>query len=184
MVLSQPELLFTFDEARFGLKSWYRRRWAPTGVRAPWPTDDRYQWLWLYAAVEPASGNCFFLTLPYVNSACMNVFMKEMANAFSDREILLVMDNAPSHTSGALQWPKNIAGLHLPPYSPELNPAERLFQELREPLANEVFEDVDHLESRLTDTLRPYWETPKLITDIAGYPWLLNAVELCSHQDI
>jgi hypothetical protein len=55
----EVERLFAMDEARFGLKSWHRRRWCPRGIRPPWVVEDRYEWLWLYAAVEPrTTGRC------------------------------------------------------------------------------------------------------------------------------
>lgn len=64
------------DEARFGLKSWYRRRWCPRGIRPPWVVEDRYEWLWRYAAAEPCSGQSFFLLLPGLDSRCFTLLGK------------------------------------------------------------------------------------------------------------
>ena len=66
----RPLRVLALDEARFGLKSWHRRRWCPCGHRPPWVVQDRYEWLWLYAAVEPATGESCCLYLPYLDAGC------------------------------------------------------------------------------------------------------------------
>lgn len=117
------------DEARFGLKTWHRRRWCPKGFRPPWVVEDRYEWLWLYAAVEPATGESFYLYLPRLDGDCFEVFLEELRKAYRGEQIVLVLDGAPGHRSGQVSWPDGIEALPLPPYSPELNPVERLFEE-------------------------------------------------------
>lgn len=64
----RPLRVLALDEARFGLKSWHRRRWCPCGHRPPWVVQDRYEWFWLYAAVEPATGQSCCLYLPYLDA--------------------------------------------------------------------------------------------------------------------
>ena len=71
----RPLRVFALDEARFGLKSWHRRRWCPWGYRPPWIVQDRYEWLWLYAAVEPDTGDSCCLYLPYLDTACFQRFI-------------------------------------------------------------------------------------------------------------
>jgi transposase len=168
--------VFAFDEARFGLKVWHRRRWCPRGVRPPWPYEHRYEWLWLYAAVEPTSGNCFVLFLPRVDSACFAAFLQAFRQAVPDSVVALVLDGSGSHTSQQIPWPEGVMALPLPAYSPELNPAERLFEVLRGRLANQVFDDLAALEQALSEALRPFWTRPEILAPLTGYPWWRNAV--------
>lgn len=167
----QAERVFALDEARFGLKVWHRRRWCPTGVRPPWAYEDRYQWLWLYAAVEPLTGDSFFLFLPRLDGQCFQLFLEEFRSWYAQEEIVLVLDNSSSHRSGEVDWPEGLSGLPLPSYSPELNPAEGVFKDLRGELANKVFEDVEALEQRLLELVHRYWQEPERLQRLTAYPW-------------
>jgi hypothetical protein len=73
-----------FDEGRFGLRVWLRRRWCPRRARPPWAVDDRYRWLWLYATVEPATGEGVFLLLPGVDQARFRRFLDEFAKELGE----------------------------------------------------------------------------------------------------
>lgn len=86
--------VFAFDEARFGLKSWHRRRWCAFGFRPPRVVQDKYQWFWLYTAVEPTTGEFFSLYLPSLDSTCLQVFLEHLKAAYPDDALLLVMDRA------------------------------------------------------------------------------------------
>lgn len=132
---------------------------------------DRYEWLWLYAAVEPATGESFSLYMPRLDGTCFAVFLDELRKAYPEEEIVLVSDRAGSHTSSRVTWPEGIEPLLLPARSPELDPVERLFEALREPLSNEVFETVEAIEEALTAALRPYWEEPVRLARLTGYEW-------------
>lgn len=162
------------DESRFGLKTWFRRRWCPLGHRPPWPHQHRYQWLWLYAAVEPATGKSVSLYMPHLDGDCFEAFLVELRRAYPDEAILVVCDRAGAHRSGRVTWPEGVAPLYLPPRSPELDPAERWFGELRGPLANTAFASLDALEETLTAELRRYWEDPRRLARLTGYKWWTN----------
>lgn len=163
------------DEARFGLKTWFRRRWCPFGFRPPWVFQDRYEWLWLYAAVEPKTGESFCLYLPRLDGLCFEVFLHELRQAYPDEELVLVTDRAGSHTSGQVNWPAGMSSLLLPACSPELDPVERWFEDLRAALANTVFETVEAIAGRLTAALRPYWDEPARLARLTGYGWWIEA---------
>lgn len=162
---------FAMDEARFGLKVSRRRCWCPRGHRPPWEVEDRYKWLWLYAAVEPATGESFCLYMPALDGIHFEVFLQKLREAYPEEEIVLVLDGAGGHRNKSVQWPEGITGRWLPAYSPELNPAERWFRELREELANQIFEAVEAIDKALTNALRPYWEKPALLARLTGYHW-------------
>lgn len=163
--------VWALDEARFGLKVWYRRRWCPLGTRPPWVYDDQYEWLWLYAAVEPSTGQSFCLFLPRLDSTCFELFVREWRQAFPDGHVAMVLDNSGAPTSRRITWPAGCTPVHLPAYSPELNPGERWFKELREPLANQGHDSLEGLETALTKALRPYWEHPETLVQLTAYPW-------------
>jgi transposase len=165
------------DEARFGLKVRHRRRWCPRGARPPWVYDDRYEWFWLYAAVEPSSGESVCLFLPRADGACFGAFLGAFREAVPGGSVAMVLDHTGSHKSRAVAWPAGVAPLPLPAYSPELNPPERLFEALRAALANEAFEGLEDLERALTAALRRYWADPPALRRLTGYPWWLAAVD-------
>lgn len=164
------------DEARFGLKVWHRRRWCPKGFRPPWVFRDKYEWLWLYAAVEPLTGESFFLYLPHLDGKCFEVFLQELGKEYPGEEIVVVLDGAPGHRSGEVDWPEGMEALSLPSYSPELNPVERLFEELRARLSNQVFETVEAIMEALSEALEPYWEEPSKLARLTGYGWWLRSL--------
>ncbi len=122
--------------------------------------------------------------LPGMDDRCLEAFLEGLGEAYdADRRLLVVLDGAPSHTSEQFELPENVGLLRLPAYSPELNPAERWFQEeFRRALSNRVFESVELLQEALTETLAPYWREPARLRSIAGYAWWVEAVESLGHQ--
>ena len=171
----RPLRVFALDEARFGLKSGPRRRWCPCGYRPPWIVQDRYEWLWLYAAVEPDTGDSCGLYLPYLDTVCLQLFIDELSRSYADDFLLLVMDQAGSHRSQTMVWPEHIKPLLLPPYSPELNPAERWFEALRATVSNQLFATIDALNQALTQALQPYWEHTERLVQLTGFTWWTQA---------
>jgi transposase len=115
--------------------------------------------------------------LPGMDEGCLEVFLGELSKRYPDHHLLLVLDGAPSHRSEQIVYPENISFLRLPPRSPELDPAERWFQEFRRSLSNRAFESVALIQDALTKTLGPYWEAPSLLKRLTGYPWWVKAVE-------
>jgi transposase len=139
--------------------------------------QDKYQWFWLYTAVEPATGDLLSLYLPSLDSTCLQVFLNHLKAAYPDDVLLLVMDRASSHRSTRVTWPQGIQPLLLPTYSPQLNPAERCFQELRKVLSNRLFNTLEALQVALTDALRPFWHDKPRLAQLTGYPWWLEALQ-------
>lgn len=169
--------VLAFDEARFGLINWHYRRYCPVGFRPPRLVRRRYEWSWLYAAVEPATGESFCSYMPGVDGHCLETFFRELSEAYSDYHLVVVLDNAPSHRSKSITLPENMTLLKLPRYSPELNPVERWFLEFRRSLSNKTFETVESLQHTLTRTLEPYWREPALLKKLTGYCWWIGAIE-------
>jgi hypothetical protein len=136
-----------------------------------------YKWTYLYAAVEPTTGESFCLYLPGMDDGCLEIFLDELSKAYRDHHLIIVVDGAPSHRSEQISHPENISLLMLPPYSPELDPVERWFEEFRRKLSNRMFETVAVMEEALTQALRPYWEDRALLKRLTGYSWWVEAVE-------
>lgn len=174
-LLSQLKRVVAFDEGRFGLKTWLRRRWCPLGERPPWIVNEEYEWLWLYAAVEPSTGTGVFLLLPMVEGACLELFLQHLHKELGEGSVAVVLDNAPSHHSGEVHWPAEMSPLSLPPYSPELNPAEQIFRHLRKRLSNQIFSSLQELQEALIDELQQFWEHPSVLLHLTGYPWWLQS---------
>ena len=95
-----------FDEARFGLINWHKKRYCPKGFRPPYVVHRAYEWTYLYTAVDPAPGESFCLYLPGLDGTCFEAFLKHLGEEYADYWLVLVLDNAPSHISKELTLPK------------------------------------------------------------------------------
>ena len=161
------------DEARFGCISDPRRCWAPPGVRPVVGAHVVRQYTYAFAAVNPHDGTLDSLILPAVNATTMSLFLEEVAARHPDEFLLLVLDGAGWHQAADLKIPANMRLVRLPPYSPELNPAEHLWEEIREKwFANLVFRELDGVEDVLEDALRTLENDPKRVASLAGFDWI------------
>jgi transposase len=135
------------DEARIGQQGTLTRVWAETGSRPSAVRQTEYEWAYLYAAVNPRTGSSSALIAPTVNTAYMNAHLRFIGEeAGPDVHVVLVLDQAGWHVAKGLKVPANVTLLHLPPYSPELNGAERIWAYLRSHyLSNRVYKDYDEL---------------------------------------
>jgi len=156
------------DEARFGQQGTLTTVWAECGSRPTAVKQTRYEWVYLFAAVEPTSGENVALLAPRADTAIMNVFLQMLSAELQPRDhAVLIMDQAGWHKAKALQVPDNITILYLPPYSPELNPIERLWAYLRSHyLANRAYRDYEHLLEGSSDAYRNL--TPAIIRSVCA----------------
>ena len=174
--------MMALDEARFGLINWHGRRYCPRGLRPACVVRRSYEWTYLYAALDPTTAESFCLYLPGMDGGCFEAFLEGLSEAYPDHHLLVVLDGAPSHRSERIAHPDNVGLLGLPAYSPELDPAERRFQEFRRELSNRTFGSVALLHEALSQTLRPYWEDPARLQRLTGYSWWVEAVEALRPQ--
>ena len=131
------------------------------------------------AAASPQDGCFDSLVLPHVNSDCMQIFMNEIACRHPDDNIVMVLDGAGWHNSKEFQLPDNLRLLFLPPYSPELNPQEHLWDEIREKhFHNRVFDSIDTLEDHLVIALRQLEHAPDRVKSITAWDWIINSVSI------
>ena len=138
---------FVQDEARLGQQGTLTRVWARRGSRPAAVRQRGYAWVYLWAAVEPATGASVAMVTPDVNTDRMQAFVDGLSGTVAAGEhAVLVLDNAGWHVAKALRVPDNVTLMFLPPYSPELNPAERVWAYLRSHhLSNRAYADYDAL---------------------------------------
>jgi transposase len=111
-----------------------------------------------------------------MDSGCLEMFLKELSEAYPENHLLVVLDGAPSHRSQEIVCPENVDFLRLPAYSPELDPVERWFEEFRRELSNKAFETVELLQEALGQALLLYWEEPARLRQLTGFSWWVEAV--------
>lgn len=115
------------------------------------------------------------MVLPYANTDCMNVFLKEVSDRFPEDHIVMVMDCAAWQRSKTLKIPENMEIYPLLPYSPELNPVENIWDEVREKgFFNEIFKCMKDVETRLCDILHDLETDDKRVKGIMGWKWILS----------
>ena len=160
------------DEARFGQKGRVCHRWFTRGQRPPGLCDQRYTWAHLFAAVRPATGQSFALVLPEVSTTATQAFLDRFSETLAtDEHAVMVVDQAGWHVALALKVPDNVTLVLLPPYSPELNPVERVWLYLRERhLSHRLLAGYD----AIVDALCAAWNqlTPERLNTLTSYPYL------------
>jgi len=162
------------DEHRLGLIPIHRRVWAPRGQRPTAPGVRRYQWLYVYGVVQPTTGDSWWCLLPSMRTDAMSAALAAFARDAGIDEthrVVLVWDGAGAHTSTDLLVPDGIDLVPLPPYSPELQPAERLWPLVDEAVANRSFADLDALEAVLVERCRTLRADRVTIHDLTCYHW-------------
>jgi transposase len=141
------------DEARIGQKNKITRRWARLGTRPSAPHDQRTASTYIFGAICPQDGKAAGLILPWCNIAATNLHLAEIsARVAPGRHAALLMDQAGWHMSAKLVVPSNITIVALPPKCPELNPAENVWQFMRDNwLSNRVFTCYDNIVDHCCD---------------------------------
>ena len=163
------------DEARFGRINHPRRCWAPQGLRPEVPVQIVREYTYLFGATSPHDGVLDTLILPEVNAEAMSVFLAEVAQRHSQDYLLMALDGAAWHRARELVTPPNMGLVFLPPYSPELNPMEHIWEEIREKwFPNLVFNSLQAVEDRLVQAVLHLESQPQLVASITGFDWIVN----------
>ena len=161
------------DEAGFGRINKPRYCWCRKGVRPSVPCHHIREYRYAYGAVEPLTGENFFLVLPYCNTICMNIFLRKLSIRYPNDYILLVADGASWHKSKELKLPQNIEILPLPPYTPEMNPIEQIWAWIRlHGFRNEIFHTLENVVDRLCETIRSL--TSDIVKSITFRNWIIS----------
>lgn len=164
---------------RYGTRSLPTRFWTAQGARPGGRMNIGYEYRYLYTAICPATGDIFALMLPSMETVCFDIFLQKFSQhiqrlASSDQDsptVRLILDNAGAHHARGLEH-QHISLDFLPPYSPELNPVERFFLELRRATKLTVFETLEQIEDVLITALTNYWNNPQLVVQLTYWDWM------------
>ncbi|BAZ41238.1 transposase family protein [Calothrix sp. NIES-4101] len=162
------------DESRFGLQTVTGRLITITGVKpvgyTQWKRDNFY----IYGVVEPLTGENFALEFSHLDTLCFGIFLENLAQLYPEDIHVIQVDNGAFHFSKYLQVPENIILLFQPPYTPEVNPIERLWKEIKKGLKWEYFQTLDELKEAVWKQLNKL--TTSQIKSIAGWDFILEAL--------
>lgn len=165
------------DEMRYGTRTATKRRWTRQGRRPTCAVKVGYEWGYLYVALSPYQGDVFALYCSHLDTACFTFFMDEFQRYLIEKQIkekvLLIGDGATAHSLRAI--PENVQWKKLPTACPELNPVERLFEELRKVLSNRVFASKDEVEDCLTFWMQQYQKQPEAVVKLTNFSWINDA---------
>jgi len=161
------------DEAGFGRINKPKYCWCFPGLRPNVPCHHIREYRYAYGAVEPLTGESFFLVMPYCNTDCMSLFLQELSEEYPNDLIILVCDRATWHRANALGVPVNIHLIFLPPATPEMNPIEQIWKEIRKRgFRNEIFSSLDAVVDRLCDTIVSL--SAEVIQSITARSWIIQ----------
>ena len=170
---SQSVRLFSQDETRYGLLPIINRRITLRGIKPVAEINTRYESVYLYGAVEPLTGERFFLEFSHITSECFQCFIEKFSEAFADSLNVLVLDKGRFHQAKSLEIPENIVFVFLPPYSPELNPIERLWQDIKAKLFVETYKTLQAMQAKITEILTDYSDIQ--IAKLTAFSHFINA---------
>lgn len=171
----KPVEIWSEDETRIGLLPIQRRVWAKKGERPIAPVCPAYKWLYGFGFVRPQTGENYWLLMPSVSVEVMNLALAEFAqevNPDGKKQIILLLDRAGFHIGMDLEVPEGIELCYLPPYTPELQPAERLWPLVREAIANKVCTTLEALEEVLVKRCQWLSKNKEKVQAHVGFQWI------------
>lgn len=179
----QTVYIWLEDEHRYGLISNIRRCWTLRGHRVTVPYQTKYQWGYIYGATELTSGKAEFLFVPTVSLFTSQLFVEQLV-AVNRRAIhIIIWDRAGFHPlPESDQLPQQVRLLPLPPYCPELNPMETMWDIVKRHVANTVFSTLDAIESEIEQVLTPFWKSAQRVRTFLGDNWLTRGVAIFLEQ--
>lgn len=158
-----------------------RRSWSKIGERAALPHQQAFENRYLYSAVSPLSGDSFHLMgFDDIDSDVTFAFLTKLKEKHPHEQVVVVWDNAPFHRRSDLHTIPGLTVIHLPPYAPELSPAERFFEEVRRATANHVFTTLDAQEMVIADAINQWSNDIEGMQRLLGYAWILQQCSVVS----
>jgi len=171
----QPVRYWSQDESRLGLHTITRRLLTLPGVKPVGPMQWQFEAFYLYGAVEPLTGESFFLEFSYLNTVCFQAFLEEFSKTYPNSLNILQVDNASCHLTKKLIIPDNVILLLQPAYSPDVNPIERVWQSVKDKLSWLAVGTLDELRREMDAVLNSL--TAECIASLTGYDFILSALK-------
>jgi transposase len=164
------------DETRLGLRTPSTRKITRKGVKPQQLWQWHYQYYYIYGLVAPVTGKSFFYEFSHFNSQCLSIFLDKFAQEYPDEVHIIQLDNAPCHTTDKLILPDNVVLLFQPPYCPELNAIERLWQYLKQKIKNFWFTALEEVKEKVAVVLNDI--SSDVIRSLTGWKYVLDALSL------
>jgi putative transposase len=175
VVADRPVRLMFQDEARFGRMVRPKRCWAPEPLRPVIRNGYERQFVYVYGAVSPLQGELDWRLCREMNTARMGEFLLQVSQAHPTELLVMVVDGASSHKAKDLVIPHNLRLLPLPPYAPELNPQEHVWDEVREKeFPNRVFDHLDAVIRQLEHGLIRVAADHQALRSLTAWPWIVS----------
>jgi putative transposase len=163
------------DESIFGRITNIRSCWCPKGIRPTVSSLKIREFVYAYGAVDPINGDSYFIVAGGCNTAWTNLFLEELSKKFPDDYILLCQDRASWHMSKNLVIPNNIELFFIPPATPEMNPVEQIWKEIKEKdFDNYFFDSLNKVIDKLCITINNL--SSDTIKSITGRDWILSTI--------
>lgn len=170
----KPVKIWFADESRYGLLPNLRRVWSKRGLRPHKRWKSVYQWSYCYGALDAVDGSTVFLQTATVNLDWTEAFLLEIKKQYPGHEHVVVWDGAGFHPkdSSHEQIPAGVHIVMLPPYSPELNPIEKLWDLIQDHTANKLWPSIERLDQVVALHLKDWWEDPGKVIRLFGKGWI------------
>lgn len=168
--------LYCQDESRFGLFTRNGKGLTARGVKPICCFQQVFSYTYLFGAYSPISGDHFQLELPYCSGATFQVFLDEFAQERPSELKVMLLDNGAFHKTKHLRWPVNIRPLFLPPYSPELNPAEKIWWRFKRAVTNKTIQTLDQCSEFIAQQVRSL--SAAAVQSICNFPYFQPARSL------
>jgi hypothetical protein len=175
-----PVKVVAQDETRLGLQPLIRRRMTADGVQPVATVWQRFDHFELLGAVEPTTGDGFLLELPLLNRTMFQRWLDDFAQTLAASLNILVLDHGAGHPANALRWPPNVAPVPFPPSSPERNPRERLWRDLKEQLAHSVAKTLDAVSDTVCGVIQR--DSHAARQSLTGFASFVQAVPTALHS--
>jgi transposase len=162
------------DELRYGTRTIQGKKWMSKGHRPTSPMKYGYKYNYLFQATQPSSGKTFEMFLPNMSGECFKIFLKNFSQSHPNQT--MIMDNAGCHHVGWMETEEkpDTTIIYLPPYSPDFNPQERIFQEIKKPLKGKIFNDLKSIEKIIMNKIKEFEQSPQTVKDLTAWKWIVN----------
>ena len=164
--------LYFQDESRFGLFTRNGKALTAKGVKPICPFHQIFKTTYLFGAFSPINGDSFLLELPACNSDTFQIYLNEFSLQNPNEFKIIGLDNGAFHKAAALTIPENMALLFLPPYSPELNPAEKIWANFKRKYTNKLYYNLEQVSEFVTQAIQTL--TTEQVISTCSYSYIFS----------